>query len=180
MILCLAVRYVTYDGPDGDPVANEDDVSQELKAVNRIWSGCGIQFQVEEYLSVLPSEYGLRYRTQSYGELDDVRETFRDPKRLLVVYTGPWDRSGDIGSTGANAWTNLPGDDLYGSIIEARVAGFAPILAHELGHYLSLGHVSRTGALIQPLVGRTSTGLNEDECDSAGRQLVRTGRKCCG
>jgi hypothetical protein len=148
-------------------VEDENGVTEDLAQVNSIWKQCGIQFQVEDYSTVLPSDYELSYRTRNYEDLDEIRETFQDSNHLLVVYTGPWDRSGSIGATGANAWTNLPGEQLYGSILESRVARFAPILAHELGHYLSLGHVSQAGALMQPIVSPHSDGLSDSECDAA-------------
>src|SRR3712207_7041357 len=51
-------------------------------------------------------------------------------RSLLVVNTGAWNHS-TMGSP--NAWTAMPGDSgPMGAVIEAPVATFAPIVAHEL------------------------------------------------
>lgn len=165
--LCLALRYVVYRDSYGAPVETEKEAASNIDAVNRIWRECGIQFQVDRYEAVVPSEHRLRYRTAEYGELEEIRRRFRTEKELLVVTTGDWDRSGSLGMSWANAWTNLPGEPNLGAILESSVSGHANVLAHELGHYLSLDHASDSRDLMSPVIFPGSVRLSREQCDSA-------------
>ncbi|MBC7691954.1 MAG: hypothetical protein H7222_09300 [Methylotenera sp.] len=164
--LCLNLKYVTYQ----DRHASGPDHEQVLKALdqaNQIWSSCGIEFQLDDYSVIDPVRYRLRSTTTDYQELSRIRRTFADDRHLLIVATSNWNRSGSLGNTWANAWTNLPGDAEQGAIIERRVAHDPNIIAHELGHYLSLDHVSDSEDLMNPLIYSDSTKLTRSQCASA-------------
>jgi hypothetical protein len=151
----------------GDDVESERDAVRDVEYANQIWRDCGIQFQLEDYQSVLPQNYNLRYRTRNYEELNQIRDTFSDENKLLVVATGKWDRTGSLGNTWANAWTNLPGERIYGVVLERAVTNYPQILAHELGHYLSLDHKNDIHSLMNPVVARQSVELSRQECKAA-------------
>lgn len=165
--ICLALKYVSYVDGYGDDVESERDAVRDVEYANQIWRDCGIQFQLEEFQSVEPREYDLRYQTRNYEELNEIRGTFSEPGKLLVVATGKWDRSGSLGNTWANAWTNLPGERTYGVVLERTVTSYPQILAHELGHYLSLDHKNDPSSLMNPVVGRNSVELSRQECKEA-------------
>jgi hypothetical protein len=166
--LCLALKYVVYqDTSSNEPVIDERDVADNVRAVNTVWRDCGIQFQVDQYLPVVPEDYRLRFRTANYNELTSARRHFMDDRTLLVVTTGTWNRSGQLGSDWANAWTSMPGERIYGSVLEASVARNANVIAHELGHYLNLGHDDDPRDLMHPLIYRNSDGLTRAQCSSA-------------
>jgi len=164
---CLALRYVVYRDDDGEPVLSETQSAENLHRINRLWSDCDIGFEIEKYDVVSPREHRLRFRTASYPELTQIRKSFEDDRWLLVVTTGPWDRRGSIGNTGANAWTNLPGEGHHGVVLESKVSTFANIIAHELGHYLSLDHAGNIAELMYPYLADHSTRLSRSECKSA-------------
>jgi hypothetical protein len=165
--ICLGVKYVSYVDGQGDDVESELDAIRDIEVSNRIWRDCGIQFQLEDYQSVQPQSFELRYQTRNYEELNEIRGTFNEPGMLLVVATGRWDRSGTLGNSWANAWTNLPGERYYGVVLERAVTSYPQILAHELGHYLSLDHKNDARSLMNPVVGRDSIDLSRQECKEA-------------
>jgi hypothetical protein len=169
--MCLSLKYVVYSDSTGAPVTTQSQTLANLAAINQIWSQCDVGFQIQEYLPADSTQYGLEFNPANTSELDTIREAFSDANTLLVVTTGTWNRSGTLGTTGANAWTNMPGDSLSGSILEEPMGNFPNIIAHELGHYLNLPHVKNTSNLMTPLISPTSTGLAMNQC-SAARQAA--------
>lgn len=165
--ICLALKYVSYVDGNGDDVESERDAVRDVEYANQIWRDCGIQFQLEDFQSAEPGDFDLRYRTRNYEELNEIRGTFTEPGELLVVATGKWDRTGSLGNSWANAWTNLPGERIYGVVLERTVTNYPQILAHELGHYLSLDHKNDPSSLMNPVVGRNSVELSRQECQEA-------------
>lgn len=166
-LICLAVKYVVFQDSSGTPVVSETEARFLIDEINAIWKQCGIQFSLEKYLSIDPYEYGLAYRTANFEDLAKIREIFAESRTLLVVTTGSWNRSGSLGSTGANAWTNLPGNDLYGAILESEVGENENIIAHELGHYLNLLHVTDSYALMNPVIYSNSLNIYDSQCSTA-------------
>ncbi len=161
---CLALKYVVFDDSNGSPAVAQSSVVAGVATINRIWSQCQIQFQIDQLLLVDPEKYHLSFHSAENAELDEIRKTFMDQSSLLVVTTGKWDRSGSLGSTGANAWTSMPGEGFYGAILEGPVGDYPNIIAHELGHYLNLDHVTNTDYLMNPVIYNQSKQLSRSEC----------------
>src|SRR5262249_9447959 len=107
--ICLGLKYVVYENPRGIPVESDREALDNVRNINQLWHDCGIQFQIDRYQEIKPDQEQLRYRTANYGELDEIRSKFMDDETLLVVMTGTWDRRGSLGTSFANAWTNMPG-----------------------------------------------------------------------
>lgn len=170
--ICLALKYVVYEDSSGEPIETLKEAGLNVDDVNRLWAPCNVQFQIDRYLTLNPSRFHFRFRTADYNELHDIRKRLMDEETLLVVTTGAWDRSGTLGNTWANAWTSMPGEEFYGAILEQPVSRNANILAHELGHYLSLDHQSDPDFLMNPIIHRGSVLLSREECESA-RWAVR-------
>jgi hypothetical protein len=171
---CVSLRYVVYQEPSQPPVVDEAQALGNLEVINSVWSQCGIAFQVDEYFEAEASRYSLRHRPAEYRELGDIRRVFGIESSFVVVTTGPWDRTGSLGSTGANAWTTMPGGDgPWGAILEKRVGSYSIIFAHELGHYLNLSHVSDSGDVMNPVIYSTSTKLEASQCDTARAAVTR-------
>ncbi len=164
---CLALRYVVYKDSAGKPVVSQEEAIGNLQSINQTWAACGISFQMDEFLPVDPVDYGLTFNTANSSELDPIRRTFDESDTLLVVTTGKWNRSGTLGATGANAWTNMPGSSALGAILESAVGTYPNIIAHELGHYLNLPHVSDSTDLMNPVIYTTSTRLSSGQCSAA-------------
>jgi hypothetical protein len=55
----------------------------------------------------------------------------------------------------------------FGAILERPVASFANIIAHELGHYLNLYHVSDATDIMNPIIYSSSTKLTSSQCATA-------------
>jgi hypothetical protein len=163
----LAIRYVAFDDPSGRPALPRAAAEASVRSVNRIWAQCGISFQLEQYRPVAPADYRLEFGLADMAELDDVRNAFAEDDALLVVVTGKWRRSGSLGESAANAWTSMPGGPPYGAILEAPVAGFAGLVAHELGHYLGLSHERDVRDLMSSIIYTDSTRLTPGECSTA-------------
>jgi len=169
---CVGLKYVVYNDFSGAPVASLSLAGSNLSSMNQVWAKCKIAFQVDQFEAVNPSQYGLKFNTANDGELDMIRQAFDDTTHFLVVTTGKWDRTGSLGNTGANAWTNLPGDAIFGSIMEAPVGNYPNIIAHELGHYMNLNHVSDTSDLMNPIIYDSSTQLTASQCSIATQALM--------
>lgn len=165
--ICLALKYVTYIDPTTElPVIDQAGALNNLQVFNQLWSQCGIGFQIEQFISVQPSDYGLNFNTASLAELDQVRSAFADNGELLVVTTGTWDRSGTLGQSEANAWTTMPGTGPYGTVLEEPVSTIPNMVGHELGHYLNLLHVSDDTDLMNPIIYTSSMALTSDQCST--------------
>lgn len=171
--LCLALRYVVYRDEAGEDVLSREDALRNLRRINEVWGRCNLAFQIESFEVVAPAEHGLAYRTQGLPELDDIRDAFGDENTLLVATTGPWSRKGSLGRNRANAWTAMPGNGPYGVVLEKSVARYGNIIAHELGHYLNLLHVSDAAELMNPVIYSDSTRITSEGCATA-RQTART------
>ena len=157
--LCLGLRYVSYKDPDGRAVTSPELAASNILTVNSIYKTCGIQFQIDEYKAVDPITLGIAYGADSVNQLEQIRNTFGFDDSLLVVQTGPW-------GTTKNAWTAMPGTGTYGAVLEASVADYPNILAHELGHYLNLDHVDDVSNLLDAIIYPNSTNLTSDQCET--------------
>jgi hypothetical protein len=164
----LALQWVVYRQEEvSRPILEAHEAEQVLAEVNRIWGGCGIQFQLERYDAVIPKDFGLHYHPAESSELDLIRRAWVNPKQLLMVATGSWDRSGSLGGSFANAWTSLPGEIPYGVVLEAPVAEYSNLIAHELGHYLGLLHEGDSENLMHPVIHGFSRQLDPQQCAEA-------------
>jgi hypothetical protein len=163
--ICLSLRYVTYKNSSGNAVVSEAETLSNLADINDVWSQCGIAFEIGEYLAVDPTDYGLVYNTSSMSSLSTVRGKFEVADKLLVVSTGTW--AGTLGSGAANAWTTMPGSSPSGVVLEAPVATYPNIIAHELGHYLNLDHYNSSTDVMSPVIYSNSTQLTDSQCKAA-------------
>jgi len=164
--LCLALKLVSYS--DGSStVADRTGAEALVRGINGVWSQCGIGFVLEDYEAIEPKNVGLDYGTVNMVDLPRIRLDLGSDHQLLVVLTGKWATAGDINDSGANAWTTLPGNSPYGAIIEKPVATNERLVAHELGHYLSLLHVHDASSLMNPVIHAGSRKLTSPQCQRA-------------
>ncbi|OFY98490.1 MAG: hypothetical protein A2Z97_03915 [Bdellovibrionales bacterium GWB1_52_6] len=167
---CVALKYVVMKDANDAPAISQAETLANLESMNKIWSQCGITFQIDQYEEVTPSG-GVSASPSAMGELDTIRNAYGDDTTLLVATTaGSW-------SLSANAWTSMPGSAPYGAVIEGAVGAYAPIIAHEIGHYLSLDHVSNQAELMNPVIYSTSTQLSEGECTAARASIDQSWAK---
>ncbi len=167
--LRLGIKYVVYQDSKDQAVLNELEVKSSVEEINRVWGQCRIEFEIVEYLSVSPKQFGLREAPQDEAELTDIRNAFSDEGVLLVIATENWIRTGTLGNSRANAWTSMPGGPPYGVVLEKLVGAFANLLAHELGHYLGLLHVADQFGMMNPIVYNHSEFLSHEQCGIARR-----------
>jgi hypothetical protein len=161
--LCLALHFVAYKDPTGTPTANAGQAATIIHTMNQLWTQCDIGFEIEKYEAVDPTADSLAYGADAQNQLNQIRTAYEAPaNELLAVTTGPW-------GTTVNAWTNMPGDGIYGAIMEDSIVGYGGgiIYAHEFGHYLGLDHVSDTSNLMNPIIYTTSTAINSGQCQTA-------------
>jgi hypothetical protein len=164
--LLIALKYVSYIDENGKPVISETEAKTVVDEINKLYASCNVEFRTEEYLSVAPKDRQLPLNPSSPADLEPIRKEFDVPSEMVVINTGKWDHSGGLGADGANAWTAMPGQTPMGAVIEAPVATNGPLVAHELGHYLSLDHDGDSSDLMSPVVYPTSTTLRADQCQS--------------
>lgn len=165
--ITLGLRYVVYRDGQGRSILSRKEAESVLERINEIWNQCEIRFQIDEFLEVHPDHHSLKFQTTHYSELTQIRRRFSNDRSLLVVSTGPWDRSGSLGTTRANAWTTLPGSVPYGVVLENPVKRNSNLIAHELGHYLNLHHVSDSKALMNPVIFSESERVSKNQCKTA-------------
>lgn len=165
--ICLALKYVVFKDGSGTPVVSQEQAQKVVADMNDTWKQCNLSFQIDKYMPVNPADHGIAFGIANYTDLTKIRNTFQDSSTLLVATTGKWNRSGSLGQTGANAWTSLPGGGPYGAILESTVGTNANLIAHELGHYLNLSHVSDTNALMNPVIYSYSESLYSSQCQTA-------------
>jgi hypothetical protein len=170
---CLGIKIVAYADPrTGATTLDSLSAVSDLKRVNTVWSQCEIAFQIDHYSSVNPTTANLAFSTSESDDLNKIRSNFSSDQSLLLVSTGRWDRAGSLGRTPANAWTTMPGAGPYGAIFEEPVATTPNIIAHELGHYLSLTHVSDRTDLMNPIIYPTSSLLTSSQCELARNAIT--------
>jgi hypothetical protein len=160
-VLTLALKFVEFVGENGQPVLSHGQVERVTEGMNRVFRICGIQFRLEDYLAVNPRSYGLGPESISMDSLDRIRGPFDTPKELVVINTGAWNHR--IMGT-ANAWTMMPGELPSGSVIEGPVADDTALVAHEMGHYLSLEHVSDSANMMNATIYNSSTVIQNWQC----------------
>lgn len=165
--ICLAVKFVAFQDSAGTPVVSNDAAMTVVKEMNDVWGQCGINFTLETYLPVNPKDHGMVYSIANYSDLTSIRNKFEDDKTLLLAVTGKWNRAGSLGQTGANAWTTMPGGGPYGAIMEGPVGTNSNLIAHEVGHYLNLLHVSDSFALMNPVIYTKSMNVYDSQCSTA-------------
>ena len=168
--ICLGLKYVVYEDGSLNLESGNQKALSNIGEVNKIWEACQIRFSIRDYALVKPNEFGLKQRTSDFQQLEEIRKAFQpksQEKNLLVVVTDNWNRSGSLGNSWANAWTKLPGERLLGSIVERRVGDDITIIAHELGHYLSLDHEEDWRNLMNPLIFENSRDLVPAQCSAA-------------
>lgn len=164
---CLAIHFVSYTNSLGVPTATTTQAATIVRTMNQLFAPCAIGFQIEKYEAVDPTQYNLDYGANSQNQLNRIRQTFDLPSnQLLAVTTGPW-------GTSVNAWTNMPGEGVYGAIMESSIVNYGNgiIYAHEFGHYLGLDHASSSSNLMNPIIYTTSTQLSASQCQIAQRSL---------
>jgi hypothetical protein len=160
---------------DGSSSVMDQATAQDIVSrINSVWSQCGIGFRLEDYQAVEPKNVGLSETTENMSELPQIRGALQSPNQLVVVLTSRWGSAGDINDSGADAWTTLPGAPPYGAVIDQPVSRNANIIAHELGHYLSLLHIQNRSNLLSPIVGASSRGLSSGQCSQARATAVGT------
>jgi len=171
--LTIALKYVDYINEENQPILGKQTTKQVVKEINEIYITCGIRFRVEDYLAVIPKDLGLDYSPTSMGDLTPIRESFDEPGKLVVINTGAWNQAGGLGADGANAWTTMPGQDPSGVVLEKAVSSNSPLVAHELGHYLSLDHFNNASNLMNPIIYENTKELSPNQC-SAMRESAQT------
>src|SRR5579885_889723 len=166
--LDLALKYVAYKDSSANPVVSLSEAQANVSAVNALWASCGIRFKLEDYEAVDPASLDLSFDTRNFSELTGIRTTFSVANELLLVTTGPWDRTGTLGTSPANAWTAMPAPSgPFGAVLEQPVGDFSTLIAHELGHYLGLAHVSDQADIMHAIIYSSSRNLTADQCKLA-------------
>ena len=156
---------MSYEDSSGTAVVSQAEASANVKNINSLWSQCHIQFYLESFQAINSSSYGLEYESSTMDELSKVRSSLASSTQMLVVTTGVW--GGSLGAQSANAWTELPPVGPFGAVVEGSVGQYYNIVAHELGHYLNLVHVSDQYNVMNPVVYSNSMNIIDTQCSMA-------------
>jgi hypothetical protein len=134
------VHYIAFRDATGQAITDENTVNAALDHASKEWAQCDIGFKLEKFEAVDPSVLASRYSPANYNELDIMRQRGQSNHDLLIVGTGPWDRSGDLGDSGSNCYSTFPGDSAQGIVCERSQASSPMMLSHESGHWMNLMH----------------------------------------
>ena len=163
--LCVAVKYAVFQDSSGVPIVSPSQAAQNVDGVNSIWTQCHVQFYLEKFAEVDPGSYSIPFQPGSPDDLQSVRQALDESDTLLVATTGQF--TGDLAANPANAWTQMPPVGPFGSTLEQSVGAYPGIIAHELGHYLNLQHVSDQFDVMNPTIYANSLNLTSDQCAMA-------------
>ena len=170
-------------GPNSAGKISEDDIRSRVGAANDVWSQCAVKFvpRVAENVSAEP--LAIPYKPQSQSDLSSIAQALNPNGfhgAIPLTFAGPWgffDQSSGLYLIGLGwVFKNAQGIDRIGAMIGAQHIfrpGAGPIIAHELGHALSLPHTVE----INNLMGRNGTrDLTMDQCNQA-RSFAETALK---
>lgn len=165
----IAVKYVALKETSSAAASpTQAEVETLLENMSKLWVQCNIKFVLEAYETPVASENGLDYYPANQSQLDAMRSKYDDRKHALLVKTGLWNRSGDLGADGSNGFSTLPPDNPEGAVFEDWVATNALLISHETGHLLGgLDHTSDTTNLMNHYVTTSTTKLSQDQCEEA-------------
>jgi len=163
--LCVALNYVVYEDPAGQPIIPQAQAALNVQNVNSVWAQCQVQFYLENFTATNPATAGLDFQPSTTAELATVRADYSNNSQIAVITTGQW--SGTLGSETANAWTEMPPVGPFGSVLEQSVAMVPNLIAHELGHSLNLVHVADQYDVMNPVVYSNSLNITESQCAMA-------------
>src|SRR5581483_728913 len=92
---------------------------------------------------------------------------FQVSNMALYVSTGPWNHSGDLGSS--NGYSTLPGAGggyAEGTVLEDWVSTNTLLVSHETGHLIGgLAHTTDPTNLMNHMVTNQTTQLTPDQCN---------------
>lgn len=164
--LCIALKYVSYSDPtSGQPIVDQSQAAANVQGINSVWTQCQVQFTLETYQAVNPATLGLPFAPATQDDLGSARQALQGSTTLLVTTSGQW--TGDLGAATANAWSVLPPEGPFGSVLEASVATIPNLIAHELGHQLNLVHVADQYDVMNPIIYSNSLNMTDDQCSMA-------------
>jgi hypothetical protein len=168
--ILLALKVVSFSKEGKSPVLDEKRLNKLVQDINSIYSICNIRFKLEDFSKIKPETYGLPFHLSSVEKMHEIRRPFDDPRYLVVIATGSWDHK-KMGA--ANAWTAMPGESPAGAVLEEPVSTFAGIVAHEIGHYLSLNHLGDSTNVMNPIIYTNSNQLTASQCQNMRTTAVR-------
>lgn len=163
--VALAIKYVTYIDSSGNPVVPYFLAIKNIDYLNSNFSQCKIGFNLEQFVATKPINEQLVFSPSQNEELDRIRKSFQSENELVLVTTGKWNREGSLGESTANAWTNLPGEGLYGIVMESVVSSYSQIIVHEIGHYFNLHHVNDSTNAMNPIIYVNSVKFYPSQCN---------------
>ncbi len=125
------------------PAASASKAREWLVGATQVWHQCGVLIQAVSQQEADASALGLPYSPATFADMRAVKNHFRDPAKMTVILTGPWNRDPGSELEGDNSWAygSAPGVLSQGIIAEQRAADRPVLLAHEQGHFLNLLHV---------------------------------------
>jgi hypothetical protein len=157
---CDAIHYAV--NPSTAPPGSVEDVHE---AVRRVSSATGIAFEYDGLTDEVPSRRRDPYQPARYGDRwAPVLVAWVDPDEVDI----PFEREGHTAAGVASPTLPLSGEEVFVSgyvavnLDDPNPPGFAfpgaqgPVLLHELGHVMGLGHVDNEGEIMEPSGGRVT------------------------
>jgi hypothetical protein len=155
---CAPIHYVV--NAELAPPGSIEDVHE---AARRIWEATGIAFEYEGPTDEEPTLDRPAYQLDRYGDRwapvliawvdpDDSDISFRRGDRVAAGVAVPVIPSTRLEDVYVSGWVAINADD-------PNTPGFSfpgqqgPVILHELGHLMGLGHVRTTGELMHPAGG---------------------------
>jgi hypothetical protein len=162
-------------GPQEAGKLDEPAMRSRVIAANQVWSQCSIEFVARDIENVSTEALNIPYTPKSQDDLGKIANALNpnaDFKNAIpLTFAGPWgfyDPNSGLYLTGLGwAFWEQSKVTRIGAMVDNQkifLASGGPIIAHELGHALSLPHT------VEPnnLMGRNGTNdLTSDQCKQA-------------
>lgn len=150
--LVLRLDFKNLTGPDGEGLLTKEEMTSLLVRVNEIWSQCSVRFVTRLVENVNARSLGVPYQPKSQDDLSRIAAALNPggfDHAIPLTVAGPWeffDRNTGLFLHGLGwVFTRADGAGIerIGAMIDARKIRWrthGEIIAHELGHTLSLSH----------------------------------------
>ena len=147
-----------------------------LGGINQVWSQCGIEFLPARLANVSAGDLKVSYSPRSEGDLSAIAAALNPQgygNTLPLTIAGAWNINNNGWIISGLGWAFVrPNHELdhIGAMVDAKSLqgpNAADLLAHELGHALSLQHATEESNVMIPEAHTLGKRFSVAQCEQA-------------